>query len=509
MNSLHALSERWGSDNLLAAGVVVAALLALKSYRTRQANKGLPPHVPYTNPILGSTLDYMHCTSSPDLHHEWLSKNFDKYGPVIRASLFGREQYLVDEPLIPDAMKHKNFNSEKGANAIQFLDILVGLDVEYHMEDTHHLVLKALNNKMDIFVDRTLFTSSAVRFSTIIESRIGTKGPMTLDDPFGFIRSIIAQAMSDSFVGKSLGSDPEMLHVFTNVTEVVAKLATAGASSIVALIIPGFRRWRSNWEVKHRKILKPYTDILERKLIPELEARVALRQSCGTSEAEWEGRKPVKVINLLLFLIFASVHLTSVHITWVLNSIAFHRECHGELLSELRLVLASHGGELNDEALRNMPKLDSFMRETFRTRFDCIGGSQRVAEEDTLLEGKYLIPKGALINPITFRTHQSPVHWPDRKDTLEFSPWSHDEPSSRTSPAYLQFGLGRHACPGRFLAISEAKLIVCYLLGRYDVALGEPEKGIVKPMLAFTFSMAPTSAIVLTPRSEKEVAVLV
>jgi hypothetical protein len=36
-----------------------------------------------------------------------------------------------------------------------------------------------------------------------------------------------------------------MLHVFTNVTEVVAKLATAGASSIVALIIPGFRRWRS------------------------------------------------------------------------------------------------------------------------------------------------------------------------------------------------------------------------------------------------------------------------
>ncbi|KAJ7321623.1 cytochrome P450, partial [Mycena albidolilacea] len=306
------------------------------------------------------------------------------------------------------------------------------------------------------------------------------------------------------------------------------------ASSIVALIIPGFRRWRSNWEVKHRKILKPYTDILERKLIPELEARVALRQSCGTSEAEWEGRKPVdvlqtilderkvdltslpatlarlgEVINLLLFLIFASVHLTSVHITWVLNSIAFHRECHGELLSELRLVLASHGGELNDEALRNMPKLDSFMRETFRTRFDCIGGSQRVAEEDTLLEGKYLIPKGALINPITFRTHQSPVHWPDRKDTLEFSPWSHDEPSSRTSPAYLQFGLGRHACPGRFLAISEAKLIVCYLLGRYDVALGEPEKGIVKPMLAFTFSMAPTSAIVLTPRSEKEVAVLV
>ncbi|KAJ6490466.1 cytochrome P450 [Mycena vulgaris] len=511
MSSLQMASERW---SLVAAGIIVTIIFTLRS-RRRRTSKNLPPYVPYSNPILGSTLDYMNAP------HDFLSRNFDRYGPVIRAKLFGRTQYLIDAPLIPDAMRNKNFNSEKGANAIQFLDILVGLAVEFHMEDAHHLVLKALNNRMETFVDRI-----RPHVSAMIEAKIGTKSSVTLEDPFTFSRSIIARAMSDSFVGESLGSDPEMLHVFTNVTEVVAKLATAGASSIVALIIPGFRRWRSIWEVKYRKVLKPFTDILERKLIPELEARVTLRQICGTSEAEWEGRKPVdvlqtilddrnktldrlgEVINLLLFLIFASVHLTSVHITWVINSIALHRECHAELLAELNSVLASHGGVLSDEALRNMPKLDSFMRETFRTRYDCIGGSQRVVEEDTILDGKYLLPKGALLNPITFRSHQSSALWPDRKDPLEFLPFSHEEPSSRTSPAYLQFGFAKHACPGRFLAVREAQLIVCHLLGRYDVALREPEKGIQTPMPAFTFSIAPTSAIVLTPRPEKDVSFL-
>jgi hypothetical protein len=84
-------------------------------------------------------------------------------------------------------MKHKHFNSEKGANAIQFLDVLVGLATEYHMEDTHQLVLKALNNRIDVFVDRSgcifLFVGIELdrmpvrpHVSKIIREKIGTKG---------------------------------------------------------------------------------------------------------------------------------------------------------------------------------------------------------------------------------------------------------------------------------------------------------------------------------------------
>lgn len=37
-----------------------------------------------------------------------------------------------------------------------------------------------------------------------------------------------------------------------------------------------------------------------------------------------------------------------------------------------------------------------------------------------------------------------------------------------TSPEHLGFGHGQHACPGRFFAANEVKIILCHLLLKYD-----------------------------------------
>lgn len=37
-----------------------------------------------------------------------------------------------------------------------------------------------------------------------------------------------------------------------------------------------------------------------------------------------------------------------------------------------------------------------------------------------------------------------------------------------TSPEHLAFGHGKHACPGRFFAGNEIKVVVMYLLMKYD-----------------------------------------
>jgi cytochrome P450 len=46
-----------------------------------------------------------------------------------------------------------------------------------------------------------------------------------------------------------------------------------------------------------------------------------------------------------------------------------------------------------------------------------------------------------------------------------------------TSPDHLGFGHGQHACPGRFFASNEAKIILIHLLLKYDWRLpaGAPE----------------------------------
>jgi cytochrome P450 len=40
-----------------------------------------------------------------------------------------------------------------------------------------------------------------------------------------------------------------------------------------------------------------------------------------------------------------------------------------------------------------------------------------------------------------------------------------------TSPESLGFGHGQHACPGRFFAANEVKVLLCHLLLKYDFEL--------------------------------------
>lgn len=42
-----------------------------------------------------------------------------------------------------------------------------------------------------------------------------------------------------------------------------------------------------------------------------------------------------------------------------------------------------------------------------------------------------------------------------------------------TSPDHLGFGHGVHACPGRFMAANEIKILLCHLLLKYDWKLPE------------------------------------
>jgi len=45
-----------------------------------------------------------------------------------------------------------------------------------------------------------------------------------------------------------------------------------------------------------------------------------------------------------------------------------------------------------------------------------------------------------------------------------------------TSPNHLVFGHGQHACPGRFFASNEIKIILCHILLKYNRRLiqGQP-----------------------------------
>lgn len=75
----------------------------------------------------------------------------------------------------------------------------------------------------------------------------------------------------------------------------------------------------------------------------------------------------------------------------------------------------------------------------------------------------------------TFAIHRDSRYYenPDKFDPWRFlsSSEGHQKPSSyvTTSKEFLGWGLGRSACPGRFLADMEIKLVLTHLLLDYDI----------------------------------------
>jgi len=138
---------------------------------------------------------------------------------------------------------------------------------------------------------------------------------------------------------------------------------------------------------------------------------------------------------------------------------------------------------MSTHALQAMKKLDSFLKESLR--FHPLGASsfQRKVRKSFKLSTGETIPAGVVIEAPNHAVARDPAAF---EDADQFRPLRFYEmrqrPSGETAPKHqfvsvsaksLSFGYGRHACPGRFFAANEIKMIVATCIVRYDVRLAE------------------------------------
>lgn len=148
-------------------------------------------------------------------------------------------------------------------------------------------------------------------------------------------------------------------------------------------------------------------------------------------------------------------------------------------------------------ALDSLYGLDSFIREVLRVPFSGPSGLMRVVKAEgglTLKSGLHL-PKGTFVAvpAISIQNHESPD-----ADIGEFNGWRNAQPGSKerreasttTSRRFLTFGMGKHACPGRFFAVREIKFMLKHILLNYEFKEIEPRK---KDPNLFVYQIPPTS----------------
>ncbi|KAI9935129.1 hypothetical protein MW887_000750 [Aspergillus wentii] len=184
------------------------------------------------------------------------------------------------------------------------------------------------------------------------------------------------------------------------------------------------------------------------------------------------------------------------------------------LREEFQSVLDSCNGNLTKEAFSKMTKLDSFMKESQRiTPLALVSFERKALDQVTLPDGTH-IPKGAHIAAPSYHIGRDAQYFedPDTFDGLRFHKLQQAEfektgkPSTKhqyvsVNETSLHFGYGLQACPGRWFAAIELKLLLGSILMEYDLALEDAGEGRPKSEIdRFFIYPDPTKMVALKRR---------
>jgi len=178
---------------------------------------------------------------------------------------------------------------------------------------------------------------------------------------------------------------------------------------------------------------------------------------------------------------FASIFTTSLVFRLVLYRLLGHPEYIEPLREEAEAAVAEAGW--TKAGMDKMHKIDSFIRETHRLSDFGILGVTRLALRPFTFSNGVTIPAGTIVALPLFTIHRDEEIYPNPHefDGFRFSKLREKEGDAAgarhqtvtASAEYLTFGLGRHTCPGRFLAVNEIKALLAHILVTYDVKFEE------------------------------------
>ncbi|PHH91714.1 hypothetical protein CDD83_10562 [Cordyceps sp. RAO-2017] len=206
---------------------------------------------------------------------------------------------------------------------------------------------------------------------------------------------------------------------------------------------------------------------------------------------------------LQLIIAAASIHTTHGLLCECIYDLAAHPDVQDELREEAHQILEVEEGWMHKESMAKLKKLDSFMREVQRLRGNIVSFIRKVLKPISLSDGTQLPVGTRVVAPLAGIAHDERF-FPnaDQFDPLRFyrlrqesAEANHRLQFTSISDTYVNFGAGRHACPGRFFAGNEIKLVLARFVLGYDIRL---RSGDVRPKpMSIVMTKSPSPNAVL------------
>lgn len=217
---------------------------------------------------------------------------------------------------------------------------------------------------------------------------------------------------------------------------------------------------------------------------------------------------------LQLILSAASIHTTNNLVVDCIYDLAANPDVAEDLRQEATAVLETdpNAGWARKDSMAKLKRLDSFMKEVQRLSGNVTSFIRKVRQPIDLSDGTHLPAGTKLLAPQCGISNDERYYSePERFDALRFYNMrrrSEDDANrfqfTSISDTNMNFGAGKHACPGRFFAGNEVKMILAYFLINYDMKLKDGESRPKGMMLMMSKTPDPNAEILFRRRTVEE-----
>ncbi|KAF9582646.1 hypothetical protein BGW38_010938 [Lunasporangiospora selenospora] len=425
--------------------------------------------------------DKTHDPEYEDDQDEFLNRCEEECGSTFRIKLLNMDFIVVSGSVNREIFLNDDFSAPDSLDELMELRAFIRGVTKSDLDDDNKKIHEMIRNT--ITPNLALFTPKIVEqleasldhrmklLGTAVDGDNEKSQKILIESPLLVLQQMVASAMANVFVGAEIAKNPEVIETFINATADFAKLLGNGTPKKASF----WGKLSNKTLYSSRNPLNPLQKHL-RVLVDAAEPVIIERRRLEAKALEngVEYDQPDDVLQILLgsadkyglvdiedmcghilILILASVHTTTDTSTNLLYYLAAFPQHIEQLYDEQQLILdtqqrerenerqeltnkneaippeldPSHDRDLTAAAIKKMAHMDSFVRES----------------------AHYGLDQGE--NP------------------SEFKPWrfvGKSKTATKVAPDFLPFGMGRHACPGRFLAIQELKTIGMLYVQKYS-----------------------------------------
>jgi sterol 14-demethylase len=178
------------------------------------------------------------------------------------------------------------------------------------------------------------------------------------------------------------------------------------------------------------------------------------------------------ITGMFISMMFAGHHTTSTTASWLLIELLRNPDVMARVVAEMDELAEAGGGEITYQDLREVPWLESSIKETLRLHPPLIL-LLRLVMEPFDVEG-FHVPAGKLVGASPAVSNRLPEAFADAD---RFDPGRYVEPRQDDVDNpwnWIPFGAGRHRCVGAAFALMQLKTIFCVLLRDWEIEAAQP-----------------------------------